>query len=72
MMIDGTGFNVEHWTRFNSEDEFVAAALKDGIYLGEANRELKLKVAYELICIQRQAKGVRHIGGDASGHSGNQ
>lgn len=54
-MIDETGFNLEYWSRFTLE-EFIQEGVKDRVLGGNTD---KLKAAYELIRLQRQASGVR-------------
>jgi hypothetical protein len=50
VIVDNTGFSVEHWSRFN-EAEFVEQAMKEMFfkqYQDDVRREL-LKVAYKII-----------------------
>lgn len=50
MILENTGFNVEHWARF-PEDEFISRCLKDGVFKQFAldDREALLKQAYKMI-----------------------
>jgi len=50
VIIDNTGFSVEHWSRFNEAD-FIKQAMKEMFfkqYSNEIRREL-LKQAYQII-----------------------
>lgn len=50
MILENTGFNVDHWTRF-TEQEFISQCLKDGVFkqFGEKERIILLKEAYKII-----------------------
>lgn len=65
MTIDGTGFNVDYWSRFTLE-EFIAEGVRDNVLSGDAD---KLKIAYELIRLQGQAGEIRYNAGNEGGNS---
>lgn len=50
MILENTGFNVDHWARF-TEEGFICQCLKEGIYkqFGEQERIILLKEAYKII-----------------------
>jgi hypothetical protein len=50
VIIDNTGFSVEHWSRFN-EAEFIAQAMRERFFkqYGEVDRRLLLSETYKLI-----------------------
>lgn len=62
MIVDGTDFNVDYWSRFTSFEEFLNETKQ--VYENQNNRDQRLKVAYELICIQGQTQGIGYNGRD--------
>lgn len=54
MIIDGTGFNLDYWSRFSLQ-QFIEEAVRSNIFNGDIK---KITAAYELIRIQGQADGV--------------
>lgn len=50
IIVDNTGFSVEHWSRFN-ESDFIQQNIREGVFkqYAESERRELLKQTYQLI-----------------------